>query len=105
MTCSSTCAQRPIGPARAGPRIGRRSWPSWARHKLRDEFDDILRVELGEEPSEQQLIGWCRTLLRAVGKKCPALKNAVEAGAHLQRILSGRRVLLVVDDLWRRKDL
>jgi WD40 repeat protein len=91
-----------VGP----PGFGKSILADWACHKLRKKFPDgVLRVELGEDPSEQQLIEWCKDLILAFDQSCPAFQTADEAGRHLGHVLDRRGVLLVLDDVWDRSDL
>ncbi len=86
--------------------FGKTILADWACAELQDEFPDgVLRVVFGEEPSEQQKIGWYRDLVLAFDADCPTFATAFMAAAHLNGVLARRRVLLVLDDVWRRSDL
>jgi YD repeat-containing protein len=86
--------------------FGKTILADWACAELQDEFPDgVLRVMFGEEPSEQQKIGWYRDLVLAFDAHCPTFATAFMAAAHLNGVLARRRVLLVLDDVWRRSDI
>src|SRR5664279_3780877 len=67
--------------------------------------DGIVWVTLGEDVTGSELAGkvddvcWQLTGIR------PPLTDPTAAGAELRRILSGRRLLLVIDDVWSRAQL
>lgn len=68
--------------------------------------DGILWTTLGEELSARELVGRVRELLRWWSREePPAFETAEAAGAALRESLAGRRVLLVVDDVWKPADL
>ena len=86
--------------------FGKTTLAGQACRQLDDDFPDgVLWVELGEQPSEQRLVEACRDLVLLLGEPCPAFTDARAAGAHLGSVLGDRRLLLVVDDVWRARDL
>jgi WD40 repeat protein len=75
-------------------------------HAERDRFPDgVLWVTLGEQPSDQQLVEACRDLVLLYDDGCPTFRDARTAGVHLGAVLGDKRVLLVLDDAWRARDL
>jgi WD40 repeat protein len=89
-----------------GPGFGKTTLAAFACHELRDEFPGgVLWVELGEEPTEQKLIGLCADLVQCLGGEARTFNHARAAGGHLAQALGDSRVLLVLDDVWRGQDL
>ena len=66
-------------------------------------FDGILWVELGEKPTN--LISIVSDLIEILTGERPGLENLNIAAAKLGEALGDRRILLVVDDVWRAQDL
>jgi hypothetical protein len=66
-------------------------------------FDGILWVELGERPDN--LLSIISDLIEIVSGERPGLQHINSASARLSEALGDRRVLLVVDDVWREQDL
>lgn len=88
------------------PGFGKTVLADWSAHQLRTAFPDgVLRIELGQEPTDQELIAWLTDLSRVFESECPAFATSEFAARHLADVLAQRRVLLIVDDLWRRADL
>ena len=66
----------------------------------------ILWATLGVRPSEGDLISRVRDLMRWwTGREPPSYETVEASGAALREALSGQRVLLVLDDVWRVSDL
>lgn len=98
------------GPAVAAltgpPGFGKTVLADWSAHQLRSAFPDgVLRIELGQEPTDQELIAWLTDLCRVFESECPPFSTPLFAARHLADVLAHRRVLLIVDDLWRKSDL
>jgi WD40 repeat protein len=86
--------------------IGKSTLAAEACRRLAAKFPDgVLWIEPGPDPTEQGLVDACRRLLRELGEDRPELADARTAGEQLGRALDGRRALLVVDDVWRSRDL
>jgi WD40 repeat protein len=86
--------------------FGKTTLASAVCHAERARFaDGVLWVTLGEEPSESQLVEACRCLVLMFDDSCPPFTDVRAAGAHLGRVLGDRRILLVLDDAWRARDL
>jgi WD40 repeat protein len=66
-------------------------------------FDGILWVELGEKPDN--LLAIVSDLITTLTGTPPQFETVNAAGAALGEALGDRRILLVVDDLWREQDL
>jgi putative hemolysin len=66
-------------------------------------FDGILWVELGEKPAN--LLSLVSDLVEILTEIRPGLENLNAAAAKLAEALGDRRVLLIVDDVWREQDL
>jgi hypothetical protein len=66
-------------------------------------FDGVLWVELGEKP--ENLIGAIANLVKRLTGEPPGLATVNDAAAALGEALGDRRILLVVDDVWREQDL
>jgi hypothetical protein len=66
-------------------------------------FDGILWVELGEKP-ENLLLIISDVITRLTGTP-PGLSTINAAASALAEALGGRRILMVVDDVWREQDL
>lgn len=67
--------------------------------------DGILWVSLGQEPREDdirsRLRAWVETLGGVVGESAPSIERLKET---LAALLTARCCLLIVDDVWRRRD-
>ncbi|HXW28795.1 MAG TPA: NB-ARC domain-containing protein [Xanthobacteraceae bacterium] len=66
-------------------------------------FDGILWVELGERP--EKLLSIVSDLIEILTCDRPGLENLNTAAAKLGEALGDRRILLIVDDVWREQDL
>ena len=66
-------------------------------------FDGILWAELGEKP--ERLIATLSDLVTLLSGERPQLETINPAAAKLAETLSDRRILMVVDDVWRKQDL
>jgi WD40 repeat protein len=66
-------------------------------------FDGILWVELGEKPGN--LLSIMSDLVEILSGERPGLENVTSAAAKLGEALGDRRILLVIDDVWRAQDL
>lgn len=75
--------------------------------EIRKAFPDgILWTAMGDAVTEGGRLARVRDLIRWwEGTEPPAFETVAGAGAHLREALTGRRVLLVVDDVWSRVDL
>jgi len=66
-------------------------------------FDGILWVELGEKPAN--LLSIVSDLIETMTGERPGLENLNAAAAKLGEALGERRILLIIDDAWRERDL
>ena len=66
-------------------------------------FDGILWVELGEKP--ENLLGIIADLIERMTGARPGFETLNSAASALAEALGDRRILLVVDDVWREQDL
>jgi hypothetical protein len=66
-------------------------------------FDGILWAELGEKP--ERLIATLSDLVTLLSGERPQLETINAAAAKLGETLGHRRILMVVDDVWREQDL
>jgi hypothetical protein len=66
-------------------------------------FDGVLWVELGEKP--ENLLGSIADLVTILTGTPPGLATINAAAAALGEALGDRRILLIVDDVWREQDL
>ncbi len=66
-------------------------------------FDGILWVELGERPDN--LLAIIADLIERMTGARPGFETINAAASALGEALGGRRILLVVDDVWREQDL
>ena len=75
--------------------------------QLRERYPDgILWTTLGEEIDAAGRLARVRDLIRWwTEKDPPAFETVSAAGAHLRQELHGKRVLLVIDDVWRPEDV
>ena len=74
--------------------------------KVQETFPDgVLWIVKGEGLDDSGRIRAILDSLRAwTGANPPAFESAAAAGIHLRDLLNGRRVLVVVDDVWHRSD-
>jgi WD40 repeat protein len=81
----------------------------WASHQaeVRDRFPDgVLWVELGQQPSREQLVATLADLTaRLTGEPRTAYETVPVAADAFAAALGERRLLLVVDDAWREPDV
>jgi WD40 repeat protein len=73
--------------------------------RIGDWFSDVLWVETGEHCSPTRLTGLICDLCRHLGRPGVPFDDPEQAGFHLATVLSGRRALLVVDNVWSSADL
>ena len=66
-------------------------------------FDGILWVTLGEKPVD--LLSIISDQITFLSGERPGLETVPAAGAKLGETLGDRRILLVIDDVWREQDL
>jgi hypothetical protein len=66
-------------------------------------FDGILRVELGEKPD--RLIATMSDLVTLLSGERPQFETLNAAATNLGETLGDRRILIVIDDVWREQDL
>ncbi|WP_416985188.1 NB-ARC domain-containing protein [Streptomyces sp. T028] len=89
--------------------FGKTTLAAWACHHpdvLAAFPDGVLWAQLGRDVPQQRIITVARDLVRLLtGAEPPAYATVEAAGVDLGAALDGRRVLLVVDDVWRREDL
>ncbi|MFJ8177912.1 NB-ARC domain-containing protein [Streptomyces sp. NPDC094469] len=89
--------------------FGKTTLAAWACHHpavLAAFPDGVLWVQLGQDVSQQRIIAEARDLVRLLrGTEPPAYATTEAAGIELGRTLEGRRVLLVVDDVWQREEM
>jgi WD40 repeat protein len=70
-------------------------------HEVREEFrDGLVWVTVGEDAVGPELAEKLTNVVGLLTGVRPGLTDPVAAGAELGRALGGRRVLLVVDDVW-----
>ncbi len=71
---------------------------------IRDAFfDGVLWVQLGEKP--ESLLSIISDLIETLTDERPGLQTINLAAAALAEALGDRRILLIVDDVWREQDL
>ncbi len=89
--------------------FGKTTLAAWACHHpdvLAAFPDGVLWAQLGQDASQQGISTMARDLVRLLtGAEPPGYATVEAAGVALGAALDGRRVLLVVDDVWRREDL
>jgi TIR domain/NB-ARC domain/APAF-1 helical domain len=66
-------------------------------------FDGILWAELGEKPD--RLLAILSDLITLLSGEPPQLETIGAASAKLGEVLGDRRILMIVDDAWRNRDL
>jgi WD40 repeat protein len=71
------------------------------RDEVRQWFPDgVVWVTVGEDAAGPELAEKVSNLICLLGGARPAVTDPVAVGAELGRVVSDRRVLLVVDDVW-----
>jgi hypothetical protein len=71
------------------------------RDEVREHFPDgVVWVTVGEDTAGPELAEKVLNAVCLLGGDRPAVTDPVAAGAELGRVVGGRRVLLVVDDVW-----
>ncbi|MBF0584571.1 MAG: hypothetical protein HQL80_10110 [Magnetococcales bacterium] len=72
--------------------------------QIQDRFDDgILWVTLGERP--QDLLAKMGGLIHALKREEKPPSNLDEARDKIKHLLDGKNILMVIDDVWRTRDL
>ena len=66
-------------------------------------FDGILWVELGEQPGN--ILSIVADLVEKMTGERPGFETITAARAALTEALGDRRILLIIDDVWRKQDL
>ena len=66
-------------------------------------FDGVLWIELGEKPDN--LLGAIADRITILTGAPPGLATIDAAAAALGEALGDRRILMIVDDVWREQDL
>ncbi|MFF7470022.1 NB-ARC domain-containing protein [Streptomyces sp. NPDC008092] len=89
--------------------FGKTTLAAWAcgHPEVRAAFPDgVLWLQLGQDVPQQRIVTGARDLVRLLtGAEPPAYATVDAAGSALGRALADRRVLLVVDDVWRQEDV
>lgn len=67
--------------------------------------DGVVWVTLGEQVTGPELAGKINDLCWQMTAERPPLTDPNAAGAELGQVLNGRRMLLVIDDVWTRSQL
>ena len=67
--------------------------------RVRDAFEDVLWVTVGEQPSN--LVGMVEDLVAHLQGSRPGFSDLEIAAGHLGGLLEDRRLLLVIDDVWQ----
>ena len=71
------------------------------REEIREQFSDgVVWVTIGEDAAGPDLAEKVTNVVSVLSGNQSTLTDPVAAGAELGRVLSDRRVLLVVDDVW-----
>ena len=71
------------------------------RQEVRERFSDgVVWVTVGEDAVGPELADKLTNVVGLLGGGRPGLTDPLLAGAELGRVLGGRRVLLVIDDVW-----
>ncbi len=73
--------------------------------RVRGLFPEIVWVETGEQCTPARLVQLISDLCVHLEGTRPALADPEQAGFHLARVLSDRRVLIVIDNVWSAADL
>jgi NB-ARC domain len=60
----------------------------------------VAWVDVGEDASGPELVGSIISVARLFDPDAPEVTDPLAAGATLGRVLDGRRMLLVIDDVW-----
>jgi len=68
-------------------------------------FDGVLWVELGENPSDAELLAILSDLINLLTGAVPGLETVHGASSALAEALGDLHILLVIDDVWRVQDL
>ncbi len=66
-------------------------------------FDGILYIELGQKP--ENLLSGIADLIEILSGERPGVETINAAAAKFAETLGERRILLVIDDVWREQDL
>jgi WD40 repeat protein len=67
--------------------------------------DGVLWIAVGQDPSEAKLIGLIRDAVSAITGEVLIDASLASAADRLSSALADRRMLMVIDDVWRRRDL
>jgi WD40 repeat protein len=74
--------------------------------RVREAFPDgVLWVTLGENPSEEEISVKIGDLFKAIGEEWKGYAKVFPAATEHRGVLKNRRVLLIVDDVWKAQHL
>ncbi|MGP3927925.1 phosphorylase family protein [Streptomyces sp. 8N616] len=87
--------------------FGKTALASWACEEVRDWFPQgLLWAELGQRPGADRIVRSLAGLASHLSGSPPGIyADVMSAAQALRSALTGRRVLLVVDDVWSATDL
>lgn len=83
------------------PGVGKTTFVSLLAHdaEIRQRYPDgVIRLEIGEEPD---VTGLLRQLARLLSE-APAPQRDAELISHIESLLNGRRMILLIDDIWNK---
>jgi WD40 repeat protein len=87
---------------------GKTTLAAWVcrQPKIRDQFPGgVLWVELGQRPGPERITRALAELTAAIGGREGKFANVLSAADAFRVAAAGRRILLVVDDVWNAVDL
>lgn len=88
--------------------MGKTRLVAWACHQpeVQEQFPGgVLWAELGQRPSEEDLVSKLNDLTATLTGNRPAVDKELAAANAFATALGQRQILLVVDDAWREQDI